>query len=116
MFDFFDRKNGVFWIAFVCGFYPLVFYCSNNFYAVNSLAHFGYFILFFIGLSLAGFALIELFFYDKKGPSKIPAPRFVHRDNYDHRNFDVVCYQASTSKENISGHTCGKYLVVDQIS
>jgi len=66
MIDFFDRKNGVFWIAFVCGFYPLVFYCSNNFYAVNSFGHFGYFILFFIGLSLIGFALIELFFTVKK--------------------------------------------------
>jgi Sulfatase len=66
MFDFFDRKNGVFWIALICGFYPLVFYISNNFYAVNSFGHLGYFILFFIGLSLAGFALIELFFTVKK--------------------------------------------------
>ncbi|MCZ6595138.1 MAG: sulfatase-like hydrolase/transferase [Bacteroidetes bacterium] len=66
MIDFFDRKNGVFWIALICGFYPLVFYYSNNFYAVNSFGHLGYFILFFIGLSLAGFALIELFFTVKK--------------------------------------------------
>jgi len=44
----------------------LVFYCSNNFYAVNSFGHLGYFILFFIGLSLAGFMLIELFFTIKK--------------------------------------------------
>ncbi len=66
MIDFFDRKNGVFWIALICGFYPLVFYYSNNFYAVNSFGHLGYFILFFIGLSLAGFILIELFFTVKK--------------------------------------------------
>ena len=70
MVEFFNRKNGVFWIAFICGFYPMVFYCSNNFYAVNSLEHLGYFILFFIGLSVICFCLIELFFTVKKGLRK----------------------------------------------
>ncbi len=62
MIEFFNKKKGLFWIAFICGFYPLVFYVSNNFYAVNSWGHLGYFILFFIGLSMAAFVLLELFF------------------------------------------------------
>lgn len=62
MIEFFNRKNGIFWIAFICGFYPLVFYVSNNFYMVNSPGHWGYFILFFIGLSLLGFLALEAFF------------------------------------------------------
>lgn len=62
MIEFFSRKKGLFWIAFICGFYPLVFYCSNNFYAVNSFGHLAYFTAFFIGLSLASFGLLEVFF------------------------------------------------------
>jgi len=66
MIEFFSKKKGLFWIAFICGFYPLVFYVSNNFYAVNSWGHLGYFLLFFLGLSMAGFIAIELFFSLKK--------------------------------------------------
>ena len=62
MIEFFSRKKGLFWIAFICGFYPLVFYCSNNFYAVNSFGHLAYFTAFFIGLSVAAFGLLEVFF------------------------------------------------------
>lgn len=43
------------WMGLICGFYPLVFYYSNNFWAINSWEHFGYFTLFFIGISLAVF-------------------------------------------------------------
>ena len=62
MIEFFSRKKGLFWIAFICGFYPLIFYVSNNFYAVNSWGHLAYFTAFFIGLSVAYFGLLELFF------------------------------------------------------
>lgn len=62
MIEFFSRKRGLFWIAFICGFYPMVFYGSNNFYAVNSLGHFTYFAAFFIGFSLVAFGLLEVFF------------------------------------------------------
>ncbi|MEM7185190.1 MAG: sulfatase-like hydrolase/transferase [Bacteroidota bacterium] len=66
MIEFFNKKKGLFWIAFICGFYPLVFYVSNNFYAVNSWGHMAYFALFFIGLSVLYFALVEAFFMLKK--------------------------------------------------
>jgi len=62
MIEFFNKKKGLFWIAFICGFYPMVFYCSNNFYALNSWEHIGYFALFFIGLSLVYFFSLEVFF------------------------------------------------------
>jgi len=62
MIEFFSRKKGLFWVAFICGFYPMVFYCSNNFYGLNSWGHIAYFTAFFIGLSVAYFALLEVFF------------------------------------------------------
>lgn len=66
MIDFLNRKNGVFWVALICGIYPMLFYVSNNFYAVNSWQHIGYFLLFFVGSSLICFALVELIFSVKK--------------------------------------------------
>ncbi|MEL6811471.1 MAG: sulfatase-like hydrolase/transferase [Bacteroidota bacterium] len=76
--DSFNKRKEIFWIAFVCGFYPLVFYCANNFYAVNSWGHIGYFTLFFIGLSFLGFGALELFFRIKKDWSRFrPQATFV---------------------------------------
>lgn len=49
-------------LGLVCGFYPLVFYCANNFWAVNSWAHFGFFLLFFIGIPVSIFTLEEVAF------------------------------------------------------
>lgn len=46
----------------ICGFYPMVFYCSNNFWAVNSWKHLGFFLLFFIGIPIAIFSILSLVF------------------------------------------------------
>lgn len=39
----------------ICGFYPLVFYFSNNFSAINTWEHLGYFTLFFMAIPIAVF-------------------------------------------------------------
>ncbi|MDC8001647.1 hypothetical protein POV26_11410 [Aequorivita todarodis] len=46
----------------IVGFYPLVFYFSNNFSAINSWEHLGFFLLFFIGIPIAVFSLASLAF------------------------------------------------------
>ncbi len=46
----------------ICGFYPLVFYFSNNFSAINSWEHLGFFLLFFMGIPLLVFAVASLGF------------------------------------------------------
>ncbi len=46
----------------ICGFYPMVFYCSNNFWAVNSWNHFWFFLLSFIGISIAIFLAVSVVF------------------------------------------------------
>ncbi len=46
----------------ICGFYPLVFYFSNNFSAINSWEHLGFFLLFFIGIPIAVFSIASLIF------------------------------------------------------
>ncbi len=48
--------------GFICGFYPLVFYCSNNFWAVNSWQHLGFFLMSLIGVPVAIFAVLSLVF------------------------------------------------------
>ena len=37
-------------MAFLCGLYPLLFYYSNNYAAINSVTHLAFFVLFFIGI------------------------------------------------------------------
>ena len=49
-------------IALVCGFYPFIFYFSNNFWAINSWEHLGFFILIFIGIPIVVFSGAFLFF------------------------------------------------------
>lgn len=44
----------------ICGFYPLVFFYSNNFAEVNSWGHLGYFFLFFIGIPIVIFSAFSL--------------------------------------------------------
>ncbi|WP_310990988.1 hypothetical protein [Aequorivita marina] len=44
----------------ICGFYPFVFYFSNNFSAINSWEHLGFFFLFFIGIPIVVFSLASL--------------------------------------------------------
>lgn len=46
-------------IGVVCGLYPLLFYYSNNYSAINSWEHFGFFTLFFIGISVAAFYALK---------------------------------------------------------
>lgn len=47
-------------IGLICGFYPLVFYYSNNFWAINSWQHFGYFLMVFMGIPIVVFSIIYL--------------------------------------------------------
>lgn len=49
-------------VGLICGFYPLVFYFSNNFSAINSWEHLGFFLLFFIGIPVAVFSVASLLF------------------------------------------------------
>lgn len=46
----------------ICGFYPLVFYFSNNYSAINSWEHLGFFLLFFIGIPIVVFLVASLLF------------------------------------------------------
>lgn len=46
----------------ICGFYPLVFYFSNNFSAINSWEHLGFFLLFFIGIPIVFFSIASFVF------------------------------------------------------
>ena len=57
-------------VGLVCGFYPLVFYCSNNFWAVNSWQHLGYFLLFFIGIPILVFLALSAVFRMSKTVSR----------------------------------------------
>lgn len=54
----------------ICGFYPLVFYYSNNFWAINSWSHFGYFLLVFIGIPIVFFGILSLILKKAKSLSK----------------------------------------------
>lgn len=49
-------------VGLICGYYPLVFYFSNNFSAINTWEHLGYFMLFFIGIPIAVFTFLFLVF------------------------------------------------------
>jgi len=49
-----------FLIGIICGIYPLLFYYSNNFSAINTWEHFGFFTLFFIGLPTGVFLLLKI--------------------------------------------------------
>ncbi|MCB0455078.1 MAG: hypothetical protein KDC62_06775, partial [Aequorivita sp.] len=46
----------------ICGFYPLVFYFSNNFSAINSWEHLRFFLLFYIGIPVVIFTVASLVF------------------------------------------------------
>ncbi|MCB0465243.1 MAG: hypothetical protein KDC78_06150 [Aequorivita sp.] len=46
----------------ICGFYPLTFYFSNNFSAINSWEHLGFFLLFYIGIPVVIFTVASLVF------------------------------------------------------
>ncbi len=47
-------------LGFVSGFYPFIFYYSNNFFAINSWGHLLYFVSFFIGISTLLFLITNL--------------------------------------------------------
>ena len=55
-------KHVPFIAAFISGFYPFVFYISNNYSAVNSKEHLAFFVLFFIGIPLLIFSLFYFSF------------------------------------------------------
>tara|TARA_R110002072_G_scaffold108026_2_gene234654 strand:+ start:53544 stop:55025 length:1482 start_codon:yes stop_codon:yes gene_type:complete len=52
-----DGMNPVL-LGTICGIYPFLFYVSNNFFASNSLEHWGFFTLVFIGLPILLFTLL----------------------------------------------------------
>lgn len=54
---YFNFKNPII-LGVYTGLYPLLFYVSNNFYAVNSWSHFVYFTGFFIGIPVLLFSFI----------------------------------------------------------
>ncbi|MEM0519336.1 sulfatase-like hydrolase/transferase [Aequorivita flava] len=57
----------------ICGFYPIVFYFSNNYSAINSWEHFGFFVLFFIGIPIVIFSIAFLVFKYSETFSKYKA-------------------------------------------
>lgn len=48
-----------FLIGLICGLYPFLFYYSNNYSAINSWEHFGFFALFFIGIPVVAFYALK---------------------------------------------------------
>lgn len=54
-------------IGIVVGLYPFLFYVSNNFYATNSLSNWLFYLLFFIGIPVVFFSIINLFINNMKG-------------------------------------------------
>lgn len=46
-------------IGLICGFYPFIFYYSNNFWAINSWKHLGYFLLIFMGIPVVVFSVFS---------------------------------------------------------
>ncbi|MBV1923316.1 MAG: hypothetical protein KUG68_04720, partial [Flavobacteriaceae bacterium] len=56
-----ESDNPLF-LGLVCGFYPLVFYFSNNFFGINSFKHVLYFGSLFIAIPILYFLLLSLFF------------------------------------------------------
>lgn len=59
--------------ALICGWYPLVFYFSNNYSAINTWEHLGFFALFFIGIPLVVFGLAQFGFANFKILAKYKA-------------------------------------------
>jgi len=51
-------------LGLISGFYPFIFYFSNNFFAINSWGHFFYFLTFFIGIPILLFSAVH--FLSKK--------------------------------------------------
>ena len=49
-------------IGLICGFYPLVFYYSNNFFEINTWKHLGAFGLLFLGSPVVVFSVLALGF------------------------------------------------------
>ncbi len=59
---YFKEKFNPLLTGLICGFYPLVFYFSNNYSAINSWEHLGFFLLFFIGIPIVIFSIASLAF------------------------------------------------------
>lgn len=61
--DYYSKKSdNPLFLGFVCGIYPLVFYFSNNFYAINSVKHILYFGSLFLVIPILYFVLLNLLF------------------------------------------------------
>lgn len=65
-----EKSFNPLFIGLICGFYPLVFYYSNNFSAINTWEHLGFFIMFFLGIPIAIFSVLYLAFKFSKTISK----------------------------------------------
>ena len=56
------ETDNPFFLGLICGFYPFIFYYSNNFFAINSWGHLFYFFLFFIGIPILLFTVLHFLF------------------------------------------------------
>lgn len=67
-----NPKDYPFLVGFTAGFYPLVFFYSNNYESINSLQHFLFFCLIFLILPSVGTYILYLIFnyFDKIKPFK----------------------------------------------
>lgn len=63
-----SKEDSPFLAAFICGLTPLLFYYSNNYWAVNSLSHLLYFLSVFLGVFLISFSL---FYYGFRGSDRL---------------------------------------------
>ncbi len=57
-----NDSDNPFFLGFICGFFSLVFYFSNNFFAINSLKHLTFIGSLFLGIPILYFVLLQLFF------------------------------------------------------
>ncbi len=56
------ETDNPFFLGLICGFYPFIFYYSNNFFAINSWGHLFYFLSFFIGIPILLFTALHFLF------------------------------------------------------
>ena len=56
------ENDSPFFLGLISGFYPFIFYYSNNFFAVNSWEHLFYFLSFFIGIPVLLFLALHFLF------------------------------------------------------
>jgi len=56
------ETDSPFFLGLISGFYPFLFYYSNNFFAINSWGHLFYFLSFFLGIPILSFTILHFLF------------------------------------------------------